>query len=433
VRRRILAAILSVTAVAIVLFGVPLAIVVQRFVDDDAALRVERAAVLASRQVPADFATGNDPVELPVNSDGIVLALYDDTGAFVAGSGPTVADAATTEALGNRIADVEVAGARVVAVPVAADERVIGVIRAEQSTSASDSRTRRILALLAALAVGVLVIGAAIGYVLAGRLARPVRRLRDAAVGLGDGDFTIDVPRSSVPELDQAGQAMTATARRLDDLVTRERSFSADASHQLRTPIAGLRAAIETELAFPRADRTEVLHEATSDIDRLERTITELLTIARTSEIAPAPLVLAEVFAEIEQSWRGRFAHADRPLTIVAARYAPTVRGSGAVLRHALDVLVDNALRHGVGEVRIDHKVTETTVTISVSDEGPGFSTTTTIDEPASPQDDMSLHGLGLPLARRLVDALPGRLTITRDAPHPQIDIVLQRTLPPPA
>ena len=127
--------------------------------------------------------------------------------------------------------------------------------------------------MLAALAVGVLMIGAAIGYVLAGRLARPVRRLRDAAVDLGDGDFTIDVPRSGVPELDQAGQAMTATARRLDDLVSRERAFSADASHQLRTPIAGLRAAIQTELAFPRPDRTEVLREAISDIDRLERTM----------------------------------------------------------------------------------------------------------------------------------------------------------------
>jgi signal transduction histidine kinase len=430
VRRRILAAILSVTAVAIVLFGVPLAIVVQRFVDDDAALRVERAAVLASRQVPADFATSNDPVELPTNGDGIVLALYDHDGVLIAGSGPTVADAATTEALGNRIADVELSGARVVAVPVAADERVIGVIRAEQSTAASDARTRRIITLLAALAVGVLMIGAAIGYVLAGRLARPVRRLRDAAVDLGDGDFTIDVPRSSVPELDQAGQAMTATARRLDDLVSRERSFSADASHQLRTPIAGLRAAIETELAFPRTDHTEVLHEAISDIDRLERTITELLTIARTSEIATAPVVLAEVFAEIEENWRGRFARADRPLTIAAARYAPTVRGSSAVLRHALDVLVDNALRHGAGEVRIDHTVTETTVTISVTDDGPGFSTPALV-EPASPEDDMSLHGLGLPLARRLVEALPGRLTITRAAPHPQIDIVLQRTLPP--
>jgi anti-sigma regulatory factor (Ser/Thr protein kinase) len=101
------------------------------------------------------------------------------------------------------------------------------------------------------------------------------------------------------------------------------------------------------------------------------------------------------------------------------------------MLRHALDVLVDNALRHGAGEVRIDHTVTETTVTISVTDEGPGFSTPTTQTEPASPHDDVSLHGLGLPLARRLVETLPGRLTIARAAPHPQIDIVVQRTLPP--
>ena len=95
-RRRILTAILSVTTIAILLFGVPLAFMVQRFVDDDAALRVERAAVLASRQVTADFATSNDAVELPTNSDGIVLALYDETGALVAGSGPKSADAATT-------------------------------------------------------------------------------------------------------------------------------------------------------------------------------------------------------------------------------------------------------------------------------------------------------------------------------------------------
>lgn len=77
------------------------------------------------------------------------------------------------------------AGARIVAVPVAADERVVGVIRAEQSTAASQSRSRRIFALRGALAVGVLIVGGAIGYVLADRLAQPVRRLRDAAALLG--------------------------------------------------------------------------------------------------------------------------------------------------------------------------------------------------------------------------------------------------------
>ncbi|MFM2072313.1 MAG: hypothetical protein RLZZ623_2576 [Actinomycetota bacterium] len=426
-RRRILAAILSVSAVAIVLFGVPLAIVVQRFINDDAALRVEREAVLASRQVPGDFATSNDPVELPVNHDGIVLALYDDAGTLVAGTGPKTADATTMRAMSNQIADVEADDARVVAVPVAADERVVGVIRAEQSTEASDARTRRILGLLLALAVGVLAVGAVIGYVLAGRLARPVVRLRDAAMRLGDGDFTVDVPHSSVPELDQAGRAMTATARRLDDLVTRERAFSTDASHQLRTPVAGLRAAIETELAFPRPDHTTVLHEAIDDIDRLERTISELLTIARTSEITTEPLFLAEVLAEIEQTWQGRFAQAGRPLAIAPARYTPAVRGNGAVLREALDVLVDNAFHHGAGEVRIDHTFTDETVTVSVSDEGTGFTGDSAVEGPPTTSSP-SLHGLGLPMARRLIEAMPGRLTVARAAPHPQLDIVLQRS-----
>lgn len=60
-RRRILLAILSVTTIAVVLFGVPLALVIRRFVDEDATLRVERKAVLASRTVPDDFATNDDP------------------------------------------------------------------------------------------------------------------------------------------------------------------------------------------------------------------------------------------------------------------------------------------------------------------------------------------------------------------------------------
>ena len=430
-RRRVLAAILSVTAIAIVLFGVPLAIVVERFVDDDATLRVERQAVLASREVPADFASGNDPVELPTNDDGIALALYGADGSLIAGKGPTRADAATTEALGNQVVDVEIPGARVVAVPVAADERVIGVIRAEQSTAASAARTRQILALLGGLALGVIAIGAAIGWILAGRLARPVRLLRDAAVQLGDGDFTIDVSRSRVPELDEAAQAMTATALRLDDLVTRERAFSADASHQLRTPLAGLRAAIETELEFPRPDPTIVLHEAISDIDRLERTITELLTIARTSNIATSPVTLADVLADVESTWQRRFAGANRALTVAPARYTPTVKGNAPMLRHAIDVLLDNALRHGAGEVCISRHITDDAVTVTISDNGHGFASgTEPLDDLSSSNTPGSLHGLGLPLAQRLIDAMPGRLTIAHSGPNPRIDIVLQRTVP---
>ncbi|CAN5585173.1 HAMP domain-containing sensor histidine kinase [soil metagenome] len=424
-RRRILVAILSVTAVAIVLFGIPLGIIVARFVDEEATLRVERQAILAAREVPEDFALSTDPVELPINADGIQFALYDLSGALVSGIGPVVADATVMRALGNHVADGDTSDTRVVAVPIAADEQVSGAIRAEQSTAASDARVRRIVGLLGGLAVGVLAIGAGIGYVVAGRLSRPVRRLRDAALQLGDGDFSIEVPGSRVPELDQVAHAMTVTARRLDDLVTRERAFSADASHQLRTPLAGLRAAIETELAFPRSDSAAVLREALADVDRLEQTITELLAIARTSTIIEGSVALADVFAQIEASWQRTFAKGGRTLDVSPARYTPQVNGSPTALRHALDVLLDNALHHGAGEVRVEHVVTDDSVTIIVSDEGEGFTAPATSVEGSDISS--SLHGLGLPLARRLIEAMPGRLTITRLAPHPRIEIVLQR------
>jgi signal transduction histidine kinase len=423
-RRRILVAILSVVSIAVVLFGVPLAIVVERSVEQNATLRLQRRAVLAARDVPADFASSTDPTELVDRDDGISLGLYDLDGSLVAGRGPSVADAATQRALRNDVVDAEAQNALVVAVPVSADERVVGALRAEQSTASTDARTHRIIALLVALAAAVLAVGAGIGWVVAGRLARPVRRLRDAAVQLGGGDFTIVVPSSRVPELDQAGQAMTATARRLDDLVTRERAFSADASHQLRTPLAGLRAAIETELQFPRADHAQVLREAIVDIDRLERTITELLAIARDPGAASVSLSIAAVLRETEVAWRGRLAALGRPLRIADASELPPVHGNGTMLRHALDVLLDNALTHGGGEVRVDHSFTAETVTLSVLDEGrgPGRSTAHDTSDQA--------HGLGLPLARRLIEALPGRMAIQRLDDRWRVDVVLRRSRP---
>ena len=131
-RRRILIAILSIAGLAIVLFAMPLAIVVERFVDEEAMLRVERQAILAARVVPEDFATRTDPVELPSNTVGIQLGLYDSRGTLVSGSGPTNADKETNGALANHVTDGETDSARVVAVPVSADENIIGAIRAQQ-------------------------------------------------------------------------------------------------------------------------------------------------------------------------------------------------------------------------------------------------------------------------------------------------------------
>ncbi len=426
-RRRILVAILVVAALAVVLFGAPLAVVVGRLLDEGATLRVEREAVLASRVVPADFATSGDPVELPGSSDGVVFGVYDTTGALVAGSGPPAADQVTTRALRNEVADTEVGETRVVAVPVAADEQVVGAVRAEQSTATGDARARRILWSLFGLAAGVLAIAVAVGWVVASRLARPVLRLRDAAVRLGDGDFAIDVPVSGVVELDDAGRALRVTAERLDVLITRERMVTADVSHQLRTPLAGLRAGIETELAFPRSDPSQALEEALGDIDRLDQTVTDLVAFARAAQATESEFRVSDVLGDAEEGWRRPFGRAGRPLRVSSARFVPAVRGSAAALRHALDVLVANALEHGDGAVTIDVDVDDQWVTLHVGDEGPGFLVSPfDADSAASAEGDRSSR-LGLPLARRLVQSMPGRITVARLGPRPRIDVTLQR------
>ena len=431
-RRRILLAIVSVAAAAVLLFGVPLAVVIQRFVERDATLELQRQTVLAARDVSATFATNHDPVELPRGAHGASFSLYDADGNLVVGLGPARADVTTARALTNLVASHTSSGRRVVAVPVTADERVVGAVSASQSTAPSVARTRRIIALFAALAVGVVGLAAAIGYVLAGRLARPVRRLRDDAVRLGDGDFTVVVPRSRIPELDDAGRALTATAGRLDELMSRERSFSADASHQLRTPLTGLRAGIETELEFPRDDHTKVLHESLDDIGRLERTITELLRIARSPVAVPPPCSpLQPVLDRLDADWHGRFAEAGRLLQIAGPPEPVWFSGHRTALSTALDVLVDNALVHGAGPARVETSATADSVTLSISDDGAGFA----MERVRGVREGVrgSEHGLGLPLAERLVTTMPGRLEIVIPGPRPRIELTLVRVTPPSA
>lgn len=425
-RRRILTAMLSITVLAVIGFGVPLGFVVERFVEEDATTTVERAAVLATREVTGTFASDNDPIELPASVDGIVYALYDSNGALFAGEGPDPADDITLRALTNAVVDGEVNGHVVVAVPVSADERVVGVVRATRSTNISDSRTTRIFLLLGAIGIGVIAISGALGWMLAGRLSRPVGRLRDAAQRLGDGDFGIEVPSSTIPELDQAAAAMNLTASRLRDLMARERAFSSDASHQLRTPIAGMRAAVETELAFPREDPTEVFAELLSDLDRLESTVTELLAIARAGN-ANTSVDLTAVITDLEATWQSRLRQHGRSVSIGPTRYQPAAIASETMLRHALDVLVDNALRHGEGVVSIAVSATEDAVIISVSDEGPGFSLDG--DQPNESQLDSPAaeRGLGLPLTQRLVDAMGGRMVISHPTAGSQVQIILRR------
>lgn len=420
-KRRLTTSIILVTFLSVVLFALPFGIVIQRFIDEQATLRLERHAVLTSRRVPNDFASNPDPVELPATGD-ITYGLYDQHGNRVAGKGPSRADPLIEAALKNQIRQTEQGESRIAAIPIVDREAVVGAVRASQPTTIADRTAQRAAVLLGILALAVLAVGAVLAHFVAGRLSQPVKELRDHAVRLGEGDFAITATPNGVAELDDAADALVATAKRLEDLVQRERAFSADASHQLRTPLAALRTNIETELRFPRPSSAVVLTEALEDIARLEATIDELLAFARTSKIYDASTDIGVLLEGLRARWNGPLAAHGRPLVVTWPPDTVLVTGSEAVLRQALDTLVDNAVTHGAGEVRIETRCTDASITIAITDHGDGFGPGGSEGHPTDPT-----HGFGLSLAERLIASSRGRLVIARRGRHPIVEVVLRR------
>jgi signal transduction histidine kinase len=213
------------------------------------------------------------------------------------------------------------------------------------------------------------------------------------------------------------GSALNSTAERLDDMLARERSFSADASHQLRTPLTGLRLRLEAALEHPGQDLRHAITDGIASADRLEQTIEELLALARdTRSSNTTPLDLPTLLDEIESGWHDRLAAQDRALQVAVDPHAPVSLASTAAVRQVLTVLLDNAATHGSGTVSVAVRNAADALAIDVSDEGDGI----TAPEPELFTRRSRLadgHGIGLALARSLAEAEGGRLRLTRPAP----------------
>jgi signal transduction histidine kinase len=409
VRRRLVLAIAGVAAAAVALFALPLGVALRESYRDDELLRLQRDTFAAARHIDLG-ATPGDPIELPRTGD--TLAVYDRAGRRVAGSGPSRADTFVrqTFASGKPVEAATDAELRV-ALPLLVHERLTGAVRATRPDAAVARRTHRAWLLLAALGLVLIAMATAVAVVLARRLSAPLERLAAGARRLGEGDFAARAPRTGVDEVDEVAGALDATAARLDDMVARERAFTADASHQLRTPLAALR--IELEAMQLHGDETPELETALGQVDRLQGTVETLLAVARDAPRATAEADLTALVDELADRWREPLAAESRPLRTQAGTGPALARASPAVVGEILDVLLSNALRHGSGAVTVRVRRRDKTLAVDVSDEGPG--------PPGDPELAFARrsggtegHGIGLALARSLAHAEQGRLTAER-------------------
>lgn len=415
-RRRMVTLAVLAAVLATTLFGIPLALVLATYYHDDEVSELERLADRAAIQIAADQVAGRPVDELPGAELGTTLALYSAGGTRLLGDGPPQADPVVRAALDGELSTTETGGRMVVAVPLTDDETVTGVVRASSASSEVLARIGRTLLLMLGLAGLAVTVAWLLARWQAGRLVAPLVAMSNTAEELGGGDFTVRAKRSGIPEIDSLAQSLDCTAQRLGTLVSRERSFSADASHQLRTPLTGLRLGLETaaEAADPRT--RAAMQEAIKSADRLERTIDDLLALARDPAARSEPLALNELLEEIRTRWHATLAAQGRPLRITVAPDLPSATASTAAGRQVLTVLLENAEVHGAGAVTVNVRDAGGVLGIDVSDEGPG------VDLPA---DELFLrgattgdrHGIGLALARSLAEAEGGRLILARPAP----------------
>jgi len=197
-----------------------------------------------------------------------------------------------------------------------------------------------------------------------GRELRPVARLAVDVEGIEPGPVAPQLPRSPRQELEPVYRALERLGQRLAEQLRSERAFSAHAAHSLRTPLAGVSAQIELLLDRAPDELRPKLRLALDATRRLSGVVEALLTMARSGgaahlrDFSASALVPAAVARRISVDSSGLQAF--------------TLRGDPDVLAVAVSNLVDNAVRHGAGQVTLTAGRAGSTQWIDVTDDGPG-------------------------------------------------------------
>ncbi|MGH9127982.1 MAG: HAMP domain-containing sensor histidine kinase [Acidimicrobiales bacterium] len=262
----------------------------------------------------------------------------------------------------------------------------------------------------------------ALVWVLCGRALRPVEAIRAEVADISDRDLHRRVPEPGTnDEVGRLARTMNAMLGRLEAGAVRQRRFVSDASHELQSPLAAIRATLEVGKAHPEAAEWEgVIGDALEESSRLQQLIEQLLTLARVDEGTLAPRMelvdLDEVVIAEARRMRQRAPRVSIDLHGVSAGQ---VRGDRAQLARVVQNLLDNAERHASGNVGVVLATGNGRVTLSVLDDGNGipawerdrvFERFTRLDEARSSDDGGT--GLGLAIVREIICAHDGTVEV---------------------
>ena len=307
-----------------------------------------------------------------------------------------------------------------VAVPIASGGSVHGMLRLTLDAHEVAERVHRFWLSLAAVAAVVLGAVGVIGWAVARSVTRPLRELQASARRFADGDLSVEpIPADSPEEIVALADAMGVMATRLDELLSAQRAFVGDASHQLRSPLTALRLRLENLAAeLGESGQGAEVEAAIDETRRLSDLVSDLLKLARADQPPPAERTDVGVIATDRiDTWSAMADGADVALRLdrpEGAVWASVVPGS---VEQILDNLLDNALAVSPagGEVTVTLERAEDRVRLTVADQGPGLDDEHKVRAlerfwrggQATPGT-----GLGLPIALGLAEASGGGLSL---------------------
>ncbi|MEV4005831.1 HAMP domain-containing sensor histidine kinase [Actinomadura sp. NPDC049753] len=247
---------------------------------------------------------------------------------------------------------------------------------------------------------------------------RPVERLRRELERLteDDGGGRVAVPATG-DEAERLAERVNELLGRLETAMLERRAFISDASHELRTPITGLRTRIELALAAPEdGDAVDTLRHSLADIDRLHRIVEDLLVLARldSGDIPAREPIDLGALVEAEAALR------NPPVAmVVKAEPGLIVGGNRQRLGRAVRNLLANAERYAAAQIEVEVRADGDGAVVEVHDDGPGipfadrdrvFERFARLDPARSREKGGS--GLGLPIAREIALSHGGTLQV---------------------
>lgn len=453
--RRIVAGYLILTVVVLAVLMVPLGITHEHNLEQDLLLRMERDAGVVASLVQDAERTPTPAAREQIRTiaqgysaeTGARVAVTDATGEVVADTDPPAPGERTlrtrpevqaaldgTVATGSRYSETLGRELLYVAVPVAASGTIYGAVRLTYPSSEVAAQARSYWWLLAGVGVVTLLAVALVGWLIARWVARPLARLEDAAAQVGAGDLATRAPEDAgPPEVRALAHRFNAMVAQVEDLVGAQEAFVADASHQLRTPLTGMRLRIENLGAQAGPGGEDDARAAIAEVDRLSQMVDSLLALAR-AERGEQQLVRVDVsalMAERADAWADLAAERGVEVRADVAQ-GLSARLPDGVLEQVIDNLVDNAVSACAGEatrasgatpeVVVGAVAADGRVRLVVTDDGPGMAAeerTHAFDRfwraPTSNPGQGS--GLGLAIVQRLVHGAGGEVWL-EDGPE---------------